>query len=191
MERDDAQRTLGDIERMRLGTRRLLNPLWFFNIVFGLFFAGTALIVVADAPGPVAAVYWGVGGLLAVFLVVRITLQIERELGLDSRVWDVVTGITCALVISVVLANLLIDAALAPLVPAVLALLAYGYVLRDPFELAAGGGLAIALAAVALVDPSSPGVWGNGALGVSLLAAGVAGRLGGAPRRDAVVASAG
>jgi hypothetical protein len=66
MERDDAQRTLGDIERMRLGTRRLLNPLWFFNIVFGLFFAGTALIVVADAPGPVAAVYWGVGGLLAV-----------------------------------------------------------------------------------------------------------------------------
>jgi hypothetical protein len=103
----------------------------------------------------------------------------------------VVTGITCALVISVVLANLLIDAALAPLVPAVLALLAYGYVLRDPFGLAAGGGLAIALAAVALVDPSSPGVWGNGALGVSLLAAGVAGRLGGAPRRDAVVASAG
>jgi hypothetical protein len=70
-------------------------------------------------------------------------------------------------------------------------LLAYGYVLRDPFELAAGGGLGIALAAIALLDPSSLGVWGNGALGVILLAAGIAGRLGSAPRRDAVVASAG
>ena len=191
MERDDAQRMLGDIDRMRLGTRRLLNPLWFSNIVFGLFFIGTALLVVADAPGPVAAVYWVAGGLLAVSLVVRLTLQIERELGLDGRVWDVVTGITCALVIGVVLANLLIEAPLAPLVLAVLALLAYGYVLRDPFELAAGGGLGIALVAIALLDPSSPGAWGNGALGVILLAAGIAGRLGGAPRRDAVVASAG
>jgi hypothetical protein len=191
MERDDAQRMLGDIDRMRLGTRRLLNPLWFSNIVFGLFFIGTALLVVADAPGPVAAVYWVAGGLLAVSLVVRLTLQIERELGLDGRVWDVVTGITCALVIGVVLANLLIEAPLAPLVLAVLALLAYGYVLRDPFELAAGGGLWIALVAIALLDPSSPGAWGNGALGVILLAAGIAGRLGGAPRRDAVVASAG
>ena len=191
MERDDAQRMLGDIDRMRLGTRRLLNPLWFSNIVFGLFFIGTALLVVADAPGSVAAVYWVAGGLLAVSLVVRLTLQIERELGLDGRVWDVVTGITCALVIGVVLANLLIEAPLAPLVLAVLALLAYGYVLRDPFELAAGGGLGIALVAIALLDPSSPGAWGNGALGVILLAAGIAGRLGGAPRRDAVVASAG
>ena len=39
MERQDAERTILEVERVRRDTRHALNPVWFGNLAFGLFFA--------------------------------------------------------------------------------------------------------------------------------------------------------
>ena len=44
MEPSEAERTILDVERLRRSTRHALNPIWFPNIAFGLFFLGTAAV---------------------------------------------------------------------------------------------------------------------------------------------------
>lgn len=178
MDRSEAERTVMDVERVRRGTRHALNPIWYPNIAFGLFFAGTALLALLDA-GAVTAAYWVVGGLLAMSLVVRYYARLERELGVESPMVDASTLIVLALVAGVVLANVLTDGdanAFAPLYVGAAATVGMGVLLRDRVELAAGVAIALVATGVAVLSPSDAGIWGNLGLGIALLVAGLLGR---------------
>lgn len=178
MDRSEAERTVMDVERVRHGARHALNPIWYPNIAFGLFFAGTAVVALLDS-GAVAAAYWVVGGLLAISLVVRYYARLERALGVESSMVDASTLIVLALVAGIVLANVLTDGdarAFAPLYVGAAATVAMGVLLRDRVELAAGAAIALVATGVAVLSPSDPGIWGNLGLGVALLVAGLVGR---------------
>ena len=54
MERQDAERTILEVEQVRRDTRHALNPVWFGNLAFGAFFLGTAVLGFAGAGAEVA-----------------------------------------------------------------------------------------------------------------------------------------
>lgn len=179
MRPSEAERTIVEVERVRRDTRHAMNPIWYPNIVFGLFFAGTAIVALLGASGRATGVYWTLGGLLANLLVVSHYARAERALGVQSPVVDASTVIVIALIVGVVFANVLTtgDAnAFAPLYVGAAAALAMGVVLRDRVELAAGAAIAVIATAVAVFSPPDPGIWGNFGLGVALVAAGLVGR---------------
>jgi hypothetical protein len=177
--RDDAARTLLDVERVRRRTRQALHPIWFSNLAVGAFFVGTAVVMAVEPSTGVALAYWIGGGLLALGLIVRHYARVERDLGVESPAWDASTAVVLAMVAGAFVTSSLIDdesgAALVYL-PAVAGTVALGLVLRDAVEVAAGGALAVIVASIVLVDPSEPGIWGNLGLGLALFAAGLAGR---------------
>jgi hypothetical protein len=181
MEPSELERTIVDVERVRHDTRHALNPIWYPNIAFGLFFAGTAIVALLDLPGPAASAYWVLGGLLAMSLVVRHYARVERALGVESPMVDASTFILLALVAGVVAANVLTEGdgaanAFAPLYVGAAGTIAMGLVLRDHIELAAGVAIAVVATGVAVVSPTDPGIWGNLGLGLALLVAGLVGR---------------
>jgi hypothetical protein len=169
MERSEAERTIIEVERARRGTRHALNPIWYSNIAFGLFFVGTAVVALTDLSGALTTAYWVAAGVLTLGLVVRYYANVERALGVQSPAWDASTTIVLVLIVGVVLANALTDGdanAAAPL-----------YVgAACTVELATGVAIAAVATAVVALDPSEPGIWGNFGLGLALFAAGVAGR---------------
>jgi hypothetical protein len=179
MERTDAERTIIDVERVRRRTRHALNPVWYPNIAFGLFFVGTSFVAFLELGGAAATAYWLAGGLLAVGLVIRHYARVERELGAVSPLVDASTLIVLALIVGVVAANVLTEGdanAYAPAYVGAAGTLALGAVLRDRVELAAGLAIAAVATAVALVSPDEPGSWSNLGVGLSLLVAGLVGR---------------
>jgi hypothetical protein len=179
MEPSEAERTIIDVERLRRHTRHALNPIWYPNIAFGLFFAGTALAALLDLGAAATTAYWVLGGLLTLSLVVRHYARVERALGVESPPVDASTFVMLALIAGVVLANALStgDAnAFAPLYVAAACTVAMGLVLRDDIEVAAGVGISVVATAVAVLSPDDPGIWGNFGLGVALLVAGLVGR---------------
>jgi hypothetical protein len=179
MEPSEAQRMILDVERVRRGTRHALNPIWYANIAYGLFFTGTALVALLDVGGPATAVYWTLGGLLVNGLVVSHYARVERALGVQSPMVDASTAIVLALIVGVVFANVLTtgDAnAFAPLYVGAACTVALGVVLRDGVELAAGLAISVVASAVAVLSPADPGIWGNLGLGVVLFLAGLVGR---------------
>lgn len=177
MERSEAERTIVEVERARRGTRHALNPIWYSNIAFGLFFVGTAVVALADLSGGLTTAYWVAAGLLTLGLVVRYYAKVERALGVQSPAWDASTAIVLVLIVGVVLANALGSGnAAAPLYVGAACTVALGLVLHDRIELAAGVAIAAVATAVIALDPSEPGIWGNFGLGLALLAAGLAGR---------------
>lgn len=169
----DAARTLAEVDRVRRHTRQALNPIWFSNLVVGVFFAGTALVAAAEASVAVALAYWIGGGLLALGLIVHRYASMERELGVETRGGDASTAIVLAMIAGIVVLNSVADAGL---FAGAAGMVALGYVLRDRIEAAAGVALAVVAAAVLLLDPTEPGIWGNLGLGLVLVAAGLAGR---------------
>jgi hypothetical protein len=178
MEPSEAQRMILDVERVRRGTRHAMNPIWYANIAYGLFFAGTALVALLEADAA-AAVYWALGLLLVNVLVVGHYVRVERALGVESAPVDASTVIVVVLIVGVVLANVLTtgDAnAFAPLYVGAACAVALGIVLRDGVELAAGVAISAVATAVAVLSPQDPGIWGNFGLGVALLVAGLVGR---------------
>lgn len=181
MERSEAERTIVDVERVRRDTRHALNPIWYANIAYGFFFAGTAVVALLDVGGAATAVYWTLGGLLTNVLVVSHYARVERALGVQSPPVDASTVIVIALIVGVVFANVLTtgtgDAnAFAPLYVGAACAVAMGFVLRDGVEVAAGVAIATVATAVAALSPSDPGIWGNFGLGIALLVAGLVGR---------------
>jgi hypothetical protein len=179
MERSEAERTIIEVERARRGTRHALNPIWYSNIAFGLFFVGTAVVALTDLSGALTTAYWVAAGVLTLGLVVRYYANVERALGVQSPAWDASTTIVLVLIVGVVLANALTDGdanAAAPLYVGAACTVALGHVLHDRIELAAGVAIAAVATAVVALDPSEPGIWGNFGLGLALFAAGVAGR---------------
>ena len=175
----EAEQLIVEVERVRRDTRHAMNPIWYPNIVFGLFVIGTALVALLDAGRAVNAVYWTVGGLVAMYVVAAFYARVERTLGVQSPVLDASTLIVFALIVGVVLANVLTtgDAnAYAPLYVGAAAALAMGFVLRDGVELAAGAAIAAVATGVAAFSPDRPGIWGNFLLGAVLVVAGLVGR---------------
>ena len=61
MEPSEAERTILDVQRLRRSTRHALNPIWFPNIAFGLFFIGTAAVGFLDLANTPASLYWVLG----------------------------------------------------------------------------------------------------------------------------------
>jgi hypothetical protein len=178
MEPSEAERTIVDVERIRRSTRHALNPIWFPNIAFGLFFVGTALVAFAGLGEDVASMYWLAGGLLTISLVVRHYARAEAALGVQSPMFDASTFVLLALLAGVIAANLLTgtEDAFVPTYVGAAGTLAMGVVLRDRIELAAGVAIALVATAVAISGPEPPGAWANLGLGVSLLVAGLVGR---------------
>jgi hypothetical protein len=179
MDRSEAERTILDVERLRRNTRHALNPVWYPNIAFGLFFIGTAVVVFLELGTAAASVYWLAGGLVTIGLVVRFYARVERSLGVQSAILDPSTLVVLALVIGVVAANALAEgdaSAFAPTYVAAAGTLALGAVLRDRIELAAGMAIALVATAVAVIMPSDAGAWANLGVGLSLLGAGLVGR---------------
>jgi hypothetical protein len=179
MEPSQAERTILDVDRVRRSTRHALNPIWYPNIAFGVFFAGTALVAFAGLDGTVATIYWVVGGLVASGLVVRHYARVESALGVQAPLLDASTVVLLALIAGVVAANVLTDGdanAFAPTYVGAAGTLAMGVVLRDRIELAAGAAIALVATAVAVLSPDQPGAWANLGLGLSLLVAGLVGR---------------
>ena len=173
------RRTILDVERLRHSTRHALNPIWYPNIGFGLFFIGTAVVVFLELGTTAALVYWLLGGLLTIALVVRFYARVEQSLGVQSAILDPSTLVVLALVVGVVAANVLAEgeaSAYAPTYVGAAGTLALGVVLRDRVELAAGVAIALVATAVAVFSPAEPGAWANLGLGLSLLVAGLVGR---------------
>jgi hypothetical protein len=178
MEPSEAQRMILEVERVRRGTRHAMNPIWYANIAYGLFFAGTALVALLGFDAA-TAVYWALGLLLVNVLVVGHYARVERALGVESAPVDASTVIVVVLIVGVVLANVLTtgDAnAFAPLYVGAACAVALGIVLRDGVELAAGVAISAVATAVAVLSPHDPGIWGNFGLGLTLLVAGLIGR---------------
>jgi hypothetical protein len=179
MEPTEAERTILDVERVRRSTRHALNPIWYPNIAVGLFFTGTAILAFTGLGSTAVSIYWVLGGLLAIALVVRHYARVEQSLGVQSPTVDASTFVLLALIAGVVAANVLTDGdanAFAPTFVGAAGTLAMGVVLRDRVELAAGAAIALVATAVAVVSPSQPGAWANLGLGLALLVAGLVGR---------------
>lgn len=177
MDRSDAERTIVDVQRLRHSTRHALNPIWYPNIGFGLFFIGTAVVAFLEFGTTAALIYWALGGLLTIGLVIRHYARVEESLGVRSSILDASTLVVLALVAGVVAANVLAEGeASAPTYVGAAGTLALGVVLRDRVELAAGIAIALVATAVAVTSPAEPGAWANLGLGVSLFVAGLVGR---------------
>jgi hypothetical protein len=179
VDRSEAERTILDVRRLRRSTRHALNPIWYPNIGFGLFFIGTALVAFAELGTTAALTYWVLGGLLTMSLVVRYYARVEESLGVRSSFLDASTLVVLALIVGVVAANVLAEghaSAFAPTYVGAAGTLALGVVLRDRVELAAGLAIALVATAVAVTSPAEPGAWANLGLGLSLLVAGLVGR---------------
>jgi hypothetical protein len=179
MERHEAERTIVDVERIRRTTRHALNPVWFGNLAFGLFFGGTAALGFAGAGADLTSWYWLLGGALLITLVIRHYARHERALGVESPALDSSTAVLLAMLAGIVAANLLTSGlanAVAPLYVAALGLVALGFVLRDAIEVAAGVNLAAVATVVAAVGPDEPGRWSNLGLAIVLVVAGLVGR---------------
>ena len=179
MERQDAERTILEVERVRRDTRHALNPVWFGNLAFGLFFAGTVILGIAGAGADVTSLYWLLAGALTVGVVVRHYARHERELGAQSPVLDGSTAVLLAMLAGILVANLLTDglaSAVVPLYVAALGIVVLGLVLRDTIEVAAGVNAAMWATVVAAVDHGEPGLWSNLGIAVILICAGIAGR---------------
>jgi hypothetical protein len=170
MEHAEASRTLDDVARVRRRTRRAVHPVWFSNVVAGAFFAGSAAIMAFDAGKWVSLAYWIGAGVLGLGLIAAYSVRLERELGVESRPTDPVLAIVAA----IVAAAILLDGELVLFVAAA-GTLAIGLLLRDRYELAASAAIAAVAVAVLALDPAEPWLWGNLGLGLSLLAAGLAG----------------
>jgi hypothetical protein len=178
-ESTDAEWTLSEVDRVRRGTRRALHPIWFSNLVTGVFFLGAALLSAVDGGGIPTAVYWAAGGAATLALIVRHDVHGERELGVESRAWDPAVGIVAAMIAGIVGANALIDgdtAGVVALYPAATGTLALGALLRDRVEAVAGAVLAVLATALLAADPSDPWTWAALGLGLTMAGAGLAGR---------------
>jgi hypothetical protein len=173
--REDAERTLEAVERARRDTRQTLHAVWYSNLAVGAFFAGAGALSAFEPPDGVALAYWIVGIVLALTLIVRHSVRLERELGVESRAWDATGAIVLAMIAGIVLVNRLTDVEVAGLYVGAAGLLAIASVLRDPIEAAAGVAIAVVASAIIVIDPSEPWVWGNLGLGAVLVGAGVAG----------------
>lgn len=179
MERQEAERTIVDVERIRRDTRHALNPVWFGNLAFGLFFAGTAVLGFAGASADLTSLYWILGGVLVITLVVRHYARLERALGVESPALDASTAVVLAMFAGILAANLLtsgLASAVAPPCVAALGLVALGLILRDGIEIAAGVNIALVATLVAAMAPDTPALWSNLGVGVVLVVAGLAGR---------------
>jgi hypothetical protein len=179
VDRSEAERTIVDVQRLRRSTRHALNPIWYPNIGFGLFFVGTAVVAFLELGTAAASAYWIIGGLLTIGLVVRHYARVERALGAQSAAFDASTLVVLALIVGVVAANVLAEgdaSAFAPTYVAAAGTLALGVVLRDRVELGAGLAMAMVATAVAVISPDAPGAWANLGVGLSLLVAGLVGR---------------
>ncbi len=179
MDRSEAERTIVDVQRLRRSTRHALNPVWYPNIAFGLFFAGTAVVAFLGFGTTAALAYWVLAGLLTLGLVARHYERVEKSLGVQSPILDQSTLVVLALIVGVVAANVLAEgdaSAFAPTYVGAAGTLALGVVLRDRVELAAGLAIALVATAVAVTDPAEPGAWANLGLGLALLVAGLVGR---------------
>ena len=179
MDRSEAERTIVDVQRLRRSTRQALNPIWYPNIGFGLFFIGTAVVAFLELGKTAALVYWVLGGLLTIGLVVRHYARVEESLGARSAIFDASTLVVLALIVGVVAANVLAEgdaSAFAPTYVGAAGTLALGVVLRDRVELAAGLSIALVATVVAVTSPAEPGAWANLGVGMSLFVAGLVGR---------------
>jgi hypothetical protein len=179
MQVSEAERTLQEVARVRRATRRDLHPLWYANLVVGLFFLG-ATLVAAVATGPALPIaYWAVAAPAGLALIVRDEVRRERALGAESRWTDPAMGILAAIAAGIFALNQLTsgsfgDVAWIYAVAAGWAAMAALY--RDALMGAAAVALAVIGTGVAAVEPASPGLWAQGALALLLVAAGVAGR---------------
>lgn len=179
MEHNDVEQTLSEVERVRHSTRRALHPIWYSNLVAGIFFLGAALVSGVVTEGWLGLAYWVIGGFLGLGLITRYYMKTERAVGAESRSWDAAASIALAIVAAVVGVSLLTDGelgAIAPLYPAAAGTIALGLVLRDPIEAAAGLAIAVIATAILVLGPGEPWVWGNLGLGLTLVVAGVVGR---------------
>jgi hypothetical protein len=179
MERQEAERTLLEVERVRRETRHRLNPVWFGNLAFGLFLLGTAVLDFAGAGGIVVSVYWLVALVLTSVVVGRFYARQEHALGVSTPWFDgsmlilllMFAGIVAANIFTTELAN-----AVMPLSVAALGIVALGLYLRDRIDVAAGIAVAVVATAIAAIGPEHPGQWGNLGIAVVLVVAGLAGR---------------
>ena len=179
MQVNEAERTLQEVARVRRATRRDLHPLWYANVVVGLFFLG-ATLVAAVATGPALPIaYWAIAGLAGLALIVRDEVRRERALGAESRWTDPAIGILVAIVAGIFALNQLTSGAFGEV--AWIYAVAAGWVAmaalyRDALMGAAAVALAVIGTGVAAIEPAAPGLWVQGAMAVLLVAAGLAGR---------------
>ena len=176
MQAGEAEHTLLEIDRVRRRTRRALHPLWFSNLVVGVFFAG-ATLTSAVATGPELPVaYLAIGIPLGLALIVRHAMRLECEIGAEARALDRSAGIFAALVAAVIVVNQLTDSPVAWAFPVAAGWLALAAVYRDSLMAVAGIALAVIATAMIAAEPSSAGLWTQLAMSLLLIAAGLAGR---------------
>ena len=145
IDRSEAKRTIVDVERLRRSTRHALNPVWYPNVGFGLFFIGTAAVVFLELGTTTTLVYSAARRALddrPRGAVLRARRAIAGRAERNPRPID---PVVLALVIGVVAANVLAEgdaSAFAPTYVAAAGIVALGIVLRDRVELAAGVAIA-------------------------------------------------
>lgn len=179
MDASEARRALADVDRLRHDTRRRLHPLWFENLVVGVFFlAATLASAVAIGPAVAAAVWIG-GGAAALALIVAHAVRRERALGAESRLPDASFAVLAGIAAGVVAAHALTSGTLGEVAwtfPVAAGWLALAALYRDALMAAAAAGLAAVALALLAAAPDHAGLWAQGAMGALLITAGLAGR---------------
>ncbi|HWV85875.1 MAG TPA: hypothetical protein VNZ62_10560 [Capillimicrobium sp.] len=174
-----ANEILSDIDAVRGRTRRALHPIWFANLVTGVFFVG-ATIVSAVASGPTAPiVYLAVGIPVGLGLIVAHAVRVERELGAEARALDPSLGVVAAIFGGIAVVNALTSGDLrrvAWMYPVAIGWTIMAWLYRHPPLAVIAVALAVVAAALAIAAPADAGLWGQLALGVLLVAAGLYGR---------------
>lgn len=175
MHASEAEHTVREIERVRRDTRRTLHPVWFANVVTGVFFLGATLVAALAGSAALPNAYWAIGVPVGLALIVRHEIRRERALGAEARLADPSLAILVALIAGVVVVNRLTDGSfgeVAWLYPVAAGWLAFAAHSRDaPLSAAAVALLAIATAIVA-IEPADAWIWAQLAMALLLLAAG-------------------
>lgn len=174
MDRTQAAEALGEVFRRRESTRRLLGSSWYARLVVGVFLVGAALVNAVSPGETVAWIYW-VGGIgLGSWLIIRHYLRSEREAGIESRAWDGSATLLVVLAVVLVVVNRLTDGADTTVAVALVAAAAtagFAWLSRDGVEAFSAVAMAALAPVFALTEPSEPGTWLNGAIGVILVVA--------------------
>jgi hypothetical protein len=176
MHATEAESTLREIERVRRDTRRTLHPLWFANVVTGVFFLGATLVGALAGSAALPIAYWAIGVPLGLTLIVRRDMRHERALGAEARLADPANAILLALIAGVVIVHRLTDGSfgqVAWLYPVALGWLGFAALYRDGPMLAAAVALAAIGTAIIAIEPAEPWIWAQLTMALLLIAAGL------------------
>ncbi len=181
MQIGEAQRTLLEVDRVRRDTRRDLHPVWFANVVIGVFFLGATVCALVAPSATLPIVWWAAGVPLGLGLIVRHELRRERAIGAEAPLADPALLVFGLIVAGVLLVNGVSDSEVAWAYPVAAGWLALAALYRDALMGAAGVALAVIATVVLAVGPQDAWAWVQLPMALLLIGAGLAARAAGRP----------